>query len=533
MASLHSEGPLTRHPMIPLVVPLAALLVGQAVAAAPGLGGVWPFTMFLAAVSLALCLVRPRWGLLGLACALAFHWGFAAHHSLLHPHSSPGDVRHLARTETVIEGRLYREPEGRGSWSRWYLSAERVWTPEGLRRTSGNVLVTVRNAYRHWHYGDVVRVPLRLRPPRNRGERFDYRAFLARRGIYRVAYLHNDWEAVRVSRGGGVRGWIETARRRIGRFVERRFEPESGALVKALMLGDRGGLSRETRERFAAVGMSHVLSISGLHVGMLGLAVFVFLRTVASRSTRLLLSLPVYKLAAFGSLVPVVLYTVVAGARIPTVRAAIMIGLYQLAVLSGRQANIFGTLAWAAAIAALCWPGAVMEVSFQLSFLAVLAIVAALRLFRHAPFMRSADSPAGGWLQRLRPSVLLAILVPFFAGVGTGPLVAHHFGYLSLAGFVANPLLVPLVGFLIVPAALLMGFLCLLFPAASTLLAWVLEPFVALFLRAVELLAGFPMAALSVPRPDWPMVGIIYLAILTAAACARGVLRKASRKGLC
>ncbi len=519
--------------MLPLVLPLAALLIGQAAAAAAGSASVWPFTLSLAAVSFPLCFIRRRWGLLGLACVLAFHWGFAAHHRLLHPRPSPSDVRQLPRTETVIEGRLYREPEGRGAWSRWYLSAERVWTPHGSRTISGNILVTVRNAYRHWHYGDVVRVPLRLRPPRNRGERFDYRAFLARRGIYRVAYLHNDWEAVRVSRGGGVRSRIETARRRIGRFVERRFEPENGALVKALMLGDRGGLSSETRERFAAVGMSHVLSISGLHVGMLGLAVFVLLRTVASRSTRLLLSLPVYKLAAFGSLVPVVLYTVVAGARIPTVRAAIMIGLYQLAVLSGRQVNIFGTLAWAAAIAALCWPGAVMEVSFQLSFLAVLAIVAALRLFRHTPSMRSADWPAGGWLQRLWPSVLLAILVPFFAGVGTGPLVAHHFGYVSLAGFIANPLLVPLVGFLIVPAALLMGFLCLLFPAASTLLAKVLEPFVAFFLSAVELLAGFPMAALSVPRPDWPLVGLIYLVILTAAACACGLLRRASRKRLC
>ena len=524
---------LAQHPVITLVVTLAALLIGQAAATVSGSGSVWPLTLSLAAFSLPFCFVRRRWGLLGLACALAFHWGFAAHHRLLYPGSSPGDVRHLAGTEAVIEGRLYREPEGQGTRSRWYLSAERVWTPQGSRKTSGNILVTVRNAYRHWHYGDVVRVPLRLRPPRNRGERFDYRAFLARRGIYRVAYLHNDWEAVRVSRGGSVRGRVETVRRRIGRFVERRFEPESGGLVKALMLGDRGGLSKETRERFAAVGMSHVLSISGLHVGMLGLAAFVFFRTVASRSTRLLLSLPVHKLAAFGSLVPVVLYTVVAGARIPTVRAAIMIGLYQLAVLSGRQVNIFGTLAWAAAIAALCWPGAVTEVSFQLSFLAVLAIVAALRLFRHAPFMRSADSPAGGWLQRLRPSVLLAVLVPFFAGVGTGPLVAHHFGYLSLAGFIANPLLVPLVGFLIVPSALLMGFLCLLFPAASTLVARVLKPFVALFLRAVELLAGVPMAALSVPSPDWIMVGLIYLVILAAAACAYGLLRRASRKGLC
>lgn len=513
-----------------LVLPLLGLLAGQAAAVASDSGGLawWNTVLFIP--GLVLCFMHRGWGLLGLACALAFQWGLTTHHRLLQPRFAPEHVHHLTGQEkkpVLVEGRLYREPEVRGDWSRWYLAAERVWTPEGPRKATGNVLVTVRNAYRHWHYGDVVRVPLRLRRPRNRGAGFDYEAFLARRGIHQVAYLHNDWEVARVGRGGGVRGWIETARRRIRRFVERRFEPETGGLLKAVVLGDRGGLSTETRDHFAAVGMSHVLSISGLHVGMLSYAVFVLLRGLASRSTRLLLSLPVHKLAALGSLVPVILYTAVAGARIPTVRAAIMIGLFHLAVLSGRQANVFGGLAMAAIIAALCWPGAVMEVSFQLSFLAVLAIVGAIRFFRQAPFLRPPDSLQRGWFQRARPAILLSVLVPFFASVGTGPVVAHHFGYLSLAGLVANPLLVPLVGFFIVPAGLLMGFLCLFLPAESGLLARVVEPSAALFLWAVEFLSGLPMAALSLPRPDWTMVGLIYLLILASAACAHRFLCRA------
>ncbi len=518
-------------PLALLVLPLLSLLVGQAGAALtdsglPSWWSAWSAATFVP--GLVLCFASRAWGLLGLACALAFQWGLHAHHRLLHPRFPAGHLHHLARQKEplLVEGRLYREPEGRGGWSRWYLAAEQVWAPEGPRKTAGKVWVTVRNPYRHWRYGDVVRVPLRLRPPRNRDGRFDYEAFLARRGIYHVAYLHNDWDAVRVGRGAGFRVWIETARRRIRRFVDRRFEPDTGGLVKALVLGDRGGLSPETRSRFARVGMSHVLSISGLHVGMLSYVVFLLFRGVASRSTRLLLSLPVYKLAALGSLLPVILYTAMAGARIPTVRAAIMIGLYHLAVLSGRRASIFGSLALAAVIAALCWPGAVMEVSFQLSFLAVLSIVGAIRLFRRAPFLGPPDSLRPGWWQRLRPAILLSILVPFFASAGTGPVVAHHFGYLSLAGFIANPLLVPLAGFVIVPLGLLTGFLCLFLPAGSTLLAGALEPAVWLFLRAVDLLAGLPMAALSLPRPDWATVGLIYLLILTSAACVRRFLRR-------
>lgn len=519
-------------PLALLVLPLLSLLVGQAGAALtdsglPSSWSAWGAATFVP--GLVLCFASRAWGLLGLACALAFQWGLLAHHRLLHPGFPAGHLHHLARqgAPLLVEGRLYREPEGRGGWSRWHLAAERVWMPEGPRKTAGKVLVTVRNAYRHWRYGDAVRVPLRLRPPRNRDARFDYEAFLSRRGIYHVAYLHNDWDAVRVGRDAGIRGWIETARRRVRRFVERRFEPDTGGLVKALVLGDRGGLSRETRSRFAAVGMSHVLSISGLHVGMLSYAVYLLLRGLASRSTRLLLSLPVHKLAALGSLLPVILYAAVAGARIPTVRAAIMIGLCHLAVLSGRHVNIFGSLALAAAITGLCWPGAVMEVSFQLSFLAVLSIVGAIRLFRQAPLLRPPDSLEQGWVRRARPAILLSVLVPFFAALGTGPVVAHHFGYLSLAGFLANPLLVPLVGFFIVPAGLLMGSLCLFFPGGSALLAGVLEPSVSLFLWAVDLLSGLPMAALSLPRPGWVTVGLIYLLILIPVACACRILRRA------
>ena len=294
------------------------------------------------------------------------------------------------------------------------------------------------------------------------------------------------------------------------------------------MLGDRGGLSRATRERFAAVGMSHVLSISGLHVGMLSYVAFLLFRGLASCSTWLLLSSPVHKLAALGSLAPVILYTAVAGARIPTVRAAIMIGLYHLAVLSGRHSNIFASLALAAVIAGLCWPGAIMEVSFQLSFLAVLSIVGAIRLFRQAPLLRPPDSLPRGWLQRARPAIVLSVLVPFFATLGTGPVVAHHFGYVSLAGFIANPLLVPLVGFVIVPAGLLMGFLSLFFPAGSGPLARVLETFASVFLWAVDVLSGLPLAALSLPRPDWVAVALLYLLILASAAAACRILRRTS-----
>ena len=499
-----------------VVPPLLSLLTGQAMAGIADQGSPpWLAAALLGSGAL-LGLVKLRWGLLGVACGLAFLWGFTAHQRLLRPQFSSEHIHHLAeRQETVLmEGRLYREPEGQGARSRWHLAAERSWTPNGAVPAEGNVRVTLRNAYRNWRYGDLVRTPLRLRAPRNRDGSFDYEAFLARRGIYHVAYLHDDREVELVGRGGGWRGRVETMRRRIRRFTERHFRPETGGLVKALTLGDRGGLSAETRSDFAAVGMSHVLSISGLHVGMLSYAVFLLLRGAASRSTWLLLSCPVFKWVAACSLAPVMLYAALAGARVPTVRAAIMIALYHLAVLTGRRASVFGAVAVAAAMAALYWPGAVMEVSFQLSFLAVLSIVGALRLFRRTPLLQPPGPREKGRFPRLKRGVLLSILVPFFATLGTGPLIAHYFGYLSLAGLVANPALVPLVGFVIVPGGLLMGFLSLFFPAGSLLAARVVEPFASLLLGAVKLLADAPLAAVPLPKPGWGAVALTYLVIV-------------------
>lgn len=505
-------------PMSLVVPPLLSLLAGQAVAGLVDQGGSPWLAAALLASGAMLGLVKLRWGLLGVACGVAFLWGLTAHQRLLHPQFSPEHIHHLAERQgpVLIEGRLYREPEGQGARSRWHLAAERSWTPNGAVPAEGNVRVTLRSAYRNWRYGDLVRMPLRLRAPRNRDEDFDYAAFLARRGIYHVAYLHDDREVELLGRGRGWRGRVETMRRRIRIFTERHFQPETGGLVKALTLGDRGGLSAETRSDFAAVGMSHVLSISGLHVGMLSYAVFLLLRGAASRSTWLLLSCPVFKWVAACSLAPVMLYAALAGARVPTVRAAIMIALYHLAVLTGRRASVLGAVAVAAAMAALYWPGAVMEVSFQLSFLAVLSIVGALRLFRRTPLLQPPDPLEKGRLPRLKRGVLLSILVPFFATLGTGPLIAHYFGYLSLAGLVANPALVPLVGFVIVPGGLLMGFLSLFFPAGSLLAARVVEPFASLLLGAVRLLADAPLAAVPLPKPGWGAVAMSYLVIVFA-----------------
>ena len=199
---------------------------------------------------------------------------------------------------------------------------------------------------------------------------------------------------------------------------------------------------------------------------MLGLVVFVLIRYGMQFSTVLMLRANLFKVAAFFSFLAVLFYTALAGAMVPTVRSAIMIGVYQLAVLLDREEEVFASLTLAALLIALVWPGVVADISFQLSFLAVLFIVWGMRKFHEwlAPKRLDELPQERSWLTARLRQASMHLAVPLLATLGTGPLIAHYFGHLSLAGFVANPLVVPLVGFIVVPLGLMIGFFAVLAP---------------------------------------------------------------------
>ena len=128
------------------------------------------------------------------------------------------------------------------------------------------------------------------------------------------------------------------------------FRRYGGALMKALTVGEMGGISKEVRNAFTAAGVNHVLSISGLHVAMLGVVIFAAIRYGLSFSSYLLLRVNLLKAATFFSFLAGVFYTALAGGMVPTVRSAIMIGVYQLAVLLDREEEVFASLTLAALV---------------------------------------------------------------------------------------------------------------------------------------------------------------------------------------
>jgi len=508
------------HPSVWLFAATVSLLIGQAVATVADIPRVVGFTTI---IPLALCLSAParRVGVVFFIAALALCIGYWRHRELLRPAFPAHHLRSLMdeNSRLYLEGSLRQEPEKLPNRNRWIVSAERIWHPTGAEEITGDILVNVRVVRREWRYGDRVRFWVHPAAPRDSGNPggFNYATYLADREIYATGFLDNDSEVELVARQpSAVRGAVESLRREIRRYIEQNVSHENSPLLKALTVGDMGELSKAMRTEFTAAGVNHVISISGLHVGMLGLVVFAFIRFGCSFSPYLLLRFNLLKISTFCSFLAVVFYTALAGAMVPTVRSAIMIGIYELAVLLDREEEVLNSLTFAALLIALVWPGVVSDISFQLSFLAVLFIAWGIRQVREwIPARQKDELPQerGWWRQKLR-QVGLHLAVPVLATVGTGPLIAHYFGHISLAGLVSNPVVVPLVGFIVVPLGLIIGFLSLTVPVLAAPMVWLEERFISLTVWLVQLFANLPLANISVPAPDRFEIAALYALFL-------------------
>ena len=468
---------------------------------------------------------------------------------VLDPALPPEHIRQLDLPQkTLIEGRLYREPERLPHRTRLYLEVTRRYTQDGVlpkvgdddieKRSAltfpavGRVLISVRFLSGTWQYGDVVRLPVRLRAPRNfhTPGSFDYEGYLARRGIYVTAFLWDDDKIETIgTRAGAIRGWLEQTRRRIGTFFDARLDSQNAAILRALIIGDASGIDTDLRETFARAGVAHVLAISGLHIGFVAAAAYGAWWWLLSRSHTILLSYTMPKLAALLSVPPVLLYAGLAGGRVATWRALIMVLVYLLAILLGRQREVYRSLACAALLISVVWPGAVLEVSFQLSFVSVLAIFAGLsrfsvwwekfsdrQLFQLRPQQGQEKISLTTGLHEGRYQRLLFrwgvtyCVVSGCAIVGTAPITAAHFNQIAIAGFVANLVIIPLLG----SAAVLLGL-------ATAVLVFVHEGLASLLVLGagvvaqvagwiVNVISAWPYAAFDVVTPSLFELVLIY-----------------------
>ncbi|MDR2766614.1 MAG: ComEC family competence protein [Holosporaceae bacterium] len=233
--------------------------------------------------------------------------------------------------------------------------------------------------------------------------------------------------------------WIERLRHRINKKIENYLPRDVAGVSEALITGNKTGISKDVRAYFANSGAAHILAISGLHIGIIGFFIFWLFRLLLCCIPGVSMFRDVKKMAAVVSWLAVLFYLHVSGSSVPSLRAFIMHSLIMAAILLGRTALTMRSVAIAATFILLCTPEVIMFPSFQMSFGAVMAIVA---FYECSPNFR-------GFFRTLLAMTATTVV----ATAPTSIFSINAFNQLTLNSIPANLLSIPLMTFFIMPLA--------------------------------------------------------------------------------
>lgn len=293
----------------------------------------------------------------------------------------------------------------------------------------------------------------------------------------------------------------------------------AGEIAIALAVGDQSGIEGPVRLAMRDSGLTHILSISGLHIGLVAALAMVFTRRGLALIPAIALRIDTKKLAVWPTAALVLLYGILAGWDVPVQRSVIMTGVVLLAILLDRTPLTLRTVAVAAVLVLLGSPEALLNPGFQMSFAAVVALISGYESI--GPWLAGLRAAYGGVLGPLI-TLTSALLTSLVATVATAPFTAFHFHTIALYGIVANLLAIPLTGLVIMPGVVL-GFLLLPFGLDAWgwgLAGWGIEGLMAL----ADAVAALPGA--SIPVPAFSETVLLLIVVAGLWACLwRGALR--------
>jgi competence protein ComEC len=333
-------------------------------------------------------------------------------------------------------------------------------------------------------------------------------AFFAEIGAvgYSLGGAHRVTTAEDSDAPGGWRQWLLQLRTEMTRRITAVLPGSTGGVAAALIAGKRGAIDESVKEAFRESGLSHLLAIAGLHLGLVGAFVFFTVRGALALIPWIALRFPIKKIAAGVTLVVLFCYLMLSGAAIPTERAFVMNGIVFAAILIDRLRISMRICAIAAMVVLVLQPESLAGVSFQMSFGAVVALIAVYetwgaslaRALHRGSFARKALGYCGG-----------IAVTTVIATIGTDPFSIYHFHKLALYSPLANVIAVPISALWTLPCGV---FACLLMPFGLERLAlipmgWGIDTTI----WVAEHVSAIPGNVWQMPRlPAW---GIVVVAL--------------------
>ncbi len=257
------------------------------------------------------------------------------------------------------------------------------------------------------------------------------------------------------------------------------------AIILALLIGDKSEITPEQWQIFRKTGTSHLIAISGLHIGLIAGLVFFISRWLWGYYSWGVEVLPSPKFAALLAIISALLYSAMAGFSLPTQRALIMLCVIMISILIDVRAQSWNTLAIALLLVLLLSPFAVMNPGFWLSFSAVGIILYFTKITQNR-------------INKLYSTLYNWSLIQLVIGIGLVPLVLLFFNETSIISPVANLIIVPLFSFVIVPMVFIAGCLLFILPFISNVLLTIVAYILNLSWIFLEFLAGLSFATIQI-----------------------------------
>ena len=341
--------------------------------------------------------------------------------------------------------------------------------------------------------GEVWNLRVRLKRPwgyANPGG-FDYEKWLFEQGIRATGYVRNKGNN-KLVRATSLLNLTYYLRATLNLKLEQ-VKSKYAAVIKALVLGERGQMDSRRWQVLTQTGTNHLLAISGLHVGIVSGFVFFITLFFWKRSERLCLNIAAQRVAALAAIFTAVFYAMLAGFSVPTQRAMVMAAVVFFSVFSMQSLRPWNILSLALICVLILDPFSVLSPGFWLSFLAVAIILFSLKA---KPVQQK------WWLSLVRIQLVLAI--------GLLPLTLLFFQQASLVSPLANFFAVPWVSFLVVPVTLLGSLFLLINENLGNLILQCAHLLLEIFWTVLDYLHALPFASWHHAVPTWALIPAIF-----------------------
>lgn len=468
-------------------MPIKLLLFSLGVVAVSFFPLLPPLFSILLFIPATFVLWRWRLGRYGLALLFGISWGVYAGHSLL-------DIQlaeDLVGKDLVVTGQIQGVPEQDKHRLRFNFRVSSVQTAAGQPLMPSQFPPNIQLSwYQYKPGGKAIDLPvlgvgdswqMRVRLKRPRGfvnpAGFDYQGWLLRQGIGATGYVLDHRANQRMDPSLGhfrLDDWVDQQRYQLQQWILARSESSERGILIALLIGDSSLVDKNQWARMQQTGTSHLIAISGLHVGFLAIFGFYFGLWWGKCIQLLWHRCPALMIAWCSAIICTVFYSALAGFNIPTVRTLIMLVVFYLACLWRRSINIADIFCFALALVVVIDPLAALDIGFWLSFgaVALLLIYFSGRLVPKkmaAPWSGfSVTNMVTGFI-RSQWVMFIGLLVPLSLLVNS----------ISLVAPIANGVAIPLITFLVVPLLLISAATQNLFGDVSDLLlrsaSWLME----------------------------------------------------------